>query len=70
MAHRIFNFNAGPSTLPLDVLKIAQEEFLDYRGTGMSVLEISHRGKAFGAIHEEALDLCRRLLGTTPVLNR
>ena len=36
MSNRVFNFNPGPSTLPLDVLKIIQEELLDYRGTGMS----------------------------------
>ena len=47
MAKRIFNFNAGPSTLPLDVLKIAQEELLDYKGSGMSVLEISHRSPLY-----------------------
>tara|TARA_B100001971_G_scaffold34532_1_gene29480 strand:- start:1002 stop:1175 length:174 start_codon:yes stop_codon:yes gene_type:complete len=43
MQNRVFNFNPGPSTLPLEVLKTVQEELLDYQGTGMSVLEISHR---------------------------
>lgn len=47
---RIYNFSAGPSTLPESVLKIAQQELLDWRGTGMSVMEMSHRGKHFMAI--------------------
>ncbi|MCD6248917.1 MAG: 3-phosphoserine/phosphohydroxythreonine transaminase [candidate division Zixibacteria bacterium] len=63
MAHRIFNFNAGPSTLPLDVLKIIQEELLDYRGTGMSVMEISHRSPEFDEINESAITLVRELMG-------
>jgi phosphoserine aminotransferase len=50
---RIFNFSAGPSTLPESVLLKAQEEFLDWRGTGMSVMEMSHRGKEFMSIAEE-----------------
>ena len=63
MAHRIFNFNAGPSTLPLDVLKIVQEELLDYRGTGMSIIESSHRSPEYDAINEEAITLVRELAG-------
>ncbi len=47
---RIFNFSAGPSTLPEAVLLQAQQELLDWRGTGMSVMEMSHRGKHFMAI--------------------
>ena len=47
---RIYNFSAGPSTLPESVLKIAQQELLDWRGTGMSVMEMSHRGKHFMSI--------------------
>ncbi len=50
---RIFNFSAGPSTLPESVLLKAQEELLDWRGTGMSVMEMSHRGKEFMSIAEE-----------------
>lgn len=50
---RIYNFSAGPSTLPESVLIKAQEEFLDWRGTGMSVMEMSHRGKEFMSIAEE-----------------
>ena len=52
--NRIYNFSAGPAQLPLEVLKEAQEEMLDYRGTGMSVMEMSHRGKDFGKIIAEA----------------
>jgi len=63
MAHRIFNFNAGPSTLPLDVLKIVQEELLDYKGTGMSVMEISHRSPEYDEINESAMALTRELMG-------
>ncbi|MCK4840611.1 MAG: 3-phosphoserine/phosphohydroxythreonine transaminase [Methylococcales bacterium] len=50
---RIFNFSAGPSTLPESVLLQAKEELLDWRGTGMSVMEMSHRGKEFLSIAEE-----------------
>ncbi len=50
---RIFNFSAGPSTLPESVLLKAQEELLDWRGTGMSVMEMSHRGKEFMSIADE-----------------
>lgn len=60
---RVYNFAAGPSTLPLEVLKQAQAEFLDFGGTGMSVTEISHRDKTYMAIVEEAEALVRELLG-------
>ena len=58
---RVFNFSAGPSMLPESVLREAAEEMLDYRGTGMSVMEMSHRSKAFDTIIKEAeqdLALC------------
>ena len=42
---RVYNFSAGPAVLPEEVLKEAQEEMLDYRGCGMSVMEMSHRSK-------------------------
>ena len=58
---RVYNFAAGPSTLPLNVLKKAQEEFLDFSGTGMSVTEISHRDKAYDAIVKDAEKLVREL---------
>lgn len=50
---RIFNFSAGPSTLPESVLLQAKEELLDWRGSGMSVMEMSHRGKEFMSIADE-----------------
>ncbi len=59
---RAYNFAAGPSTLPLEVLEEAQNEFLDFQGTGMSVTEISHRNKKFMAVVEEAEDSLRRLM--------
>ncbi|MEN8260017.1 MAG: 3-phosphoserine/phosphohydroxythreonine transaminase [Pseudomonadota bacterium] len=51
---RVYNFGAGPSTLPLAVLERAREELTDWRGTGMSVMEISHRDKAFISVAEQA----------------
>lgn len=54
MVNRVYNFNAGPATLPLKVLEKAQQEFLDYRGTGMSILESSHRAKEFDDIINDA----------------
>ena len=63
MTHRVINFYAGPAGLPLDALKRAQEELLDFAGSGMSVMEISHRAKEYDAVHEEALALTRELMG-------
>ncbi len=60
---RVFNFNPGPAALPLEVLQQAQAEMLDYRGTGMSVMEISHRSKEFEAIIQTAEADLRELLG-------
>ena len=51
---RVYNFSAGPAVLPEEVLKEAQAEMLDYKGTGMSVMEMSHRSKAFDQIIQEA----------------
>ena len=51
---RVYNFSAGPASLPEEVLKIAQNEMLDWQATGMSVMEMSHRGKAFISIAEKA----------------
>lgn len=59
---RVINFNAGPATLPLPALEQAQREFLDYEGTGMSLLEHSHRGSTYAKVHEEAKTLLRELL--------
>lgn len=60
---RSLNFNAGPAALPLAALERAARELLDLEGTGMSVMEHSHRGKAYEAVHDEALGLVRTLLG-------
>ena len=59
---RVFNFSAGPAALPEPVLRQAAEEMLDWRGSGMSVMEMSHRGKEFMGIHAEAQSLLRELL--------
>jgi phosphoserine aminotransferase len=59
---RVFNFAAGPATLPLEVLQQAREELTDWQGSGMSVMEVSHRGKAFIACAEEAEAELRKLL--------
>ena len=59
---RVFNFSAGPATLPESVLRKAADEMLDWHGCGMSVMEMSHRGKEFIAIHAEAESLIRELL--------
>lgn len=59
---RAYNFAAGPSTLPLEVLEEAQRDLLDFAGTGMSVTEISHRNKKFVAVVEEAEENLRKLL--------
>jgi phosphoserine aminotransferase len=60
---RIFNFSAGPATLPEEVLRQAADEMLDWRGSGMSVMEMSHRGREFIAIAAEAEADLRELLG-------
>lgn len=62
MGKRIHNFNAGPAALPLPVLEEIREEFLDYRGSGMSVTELSHRSKWFDDIINEAVERTKRLL--------
>lgn len=59
---RAFNFNAGPSALPLPALEKAQSELLNYHGTGMSVMELSHRSKEYEEIHNGAISLLRELL--------
>jgi len=60
---RAKNFNAGPAALPLPALERAREELLDFAKSGMSVMEHSHRGKEYEAVHDEALALLRDLLG-------
>ena len=60
---RIYNFNAGPSTLPLPVLEKAQAELLDFQGSGMSIMELSHRSPEYDAVHNETQTLLRELMG-------
>ena len=48
---RVYNFSAGPAVLPEEVLREAAAEMLDYKGTGMSVMEMSHRSKAYEGLH-------------------
>lgn len=59
---RVFNFSAGPAALPEPVLRQAADEMLDWHGSGMSVMEMSHRGKEYMGIHAEAQSLLRELL--------
>ncbi len=59
---RVFNFCAGPAALPEEVLREAQAELLDYKGSGMSIMEHSHRGKEYDAVHQEAVANLRKLL--------
>ncbi|MCM3568266.1 3-phosphoserine/phosphohydroxythreonine transaminase [Neobacillus mesonae] len=59
---RAYNFNAGPSALPLEVLEKAQQEFIDFRGTGMSVMELSHRSKDYDEVHNQAKASLKELL--------
>lgn len=60
---RIFNFSAGPAVLPLEVLEQARDEMVDYKGSGMSIMEMSHRGKEYEAVHKEAGENIKKLLG-------
>jgi phosphoserine aminotransferase len=60
---RVMNFNPGPAALPLAALERAREELLDFEGSGMSVMEHSHRGKVFEKVHNEAIALVAELLG-------
>ena len=59
---RVTNFNAGPAGLPLPALERARDELLDFEGSGMSILEHSHRGKEYDRVHNEAIALLRELL--------
>ena len=59
---RVFNFNAGPAALPLSVLERIRDELLDYHGSGMSVMEMSHRSPEFEAINNAAEKRLRNLL--------
>ncbi len=59
---RVYNFAAGPSMLPLEVLESAQRDFLNYNNSGMSVTEMSHRSSYYDDIHKECISLIRELL--------
>jgi phosphoserine aminotransferase len=63
---RVINFNAGPAAIPLEVLEKAQADLLDWNGTGMSVMEVSHRSKEYEEMHNQAQSLFRELAGMGP----
>lgn len=63
MDDRVYNFNAGPATLPLEVLEEVQDEFLDFKGEGMSIIEMSHRSKTYDAVNAEVEADMKDLLG-------
>lgn len=63
MVKRAYNFYAGPATLPLNALKRAQEELLDFQNTGVSIMEISHRSKPYDDMHNQACDMVKELMG-------
>jgi len=59
---RVYNFSAGPSMLPIEVLEQAQKDLINYNGSGMSVMEMSHRSKWYDEINDECISLVRELL--------
>ncbi|MFQ5500353.1 MAG: 3-phosphoserine/phosphohydroxythreonine transaminase [Candidatus Zixiibacteriota bacterium] len=63
MSKRVYNFNPGPAILPQEVLKTVQAEMLDYRGTGISIVESSHRSKQYDEINDSAIALVREVMG-------
>ena len=65
MSHRIFNFSAGPAMLPTEVLEKSAAALLDYQGKGFGIAEVSHRGKEFEAVNDDAITRCKQLLGIT-----
>lgn len=62
MSKRAYNFNAGPAALPLEVLQKAQEELVEFRGIGMSIMEVSHRSKEYEQVNTETQELLKELL--------
>ena len=62
MKGKVYNFNAGPAMLPTSVMELAQKEFLNYHDTGMSIMEMSHRGYHFDEILTDAEKSLRQLL--------
>ena len=63
MKNRVFNFNPGPSALPVAVLNQIQKELLNYKSTGMSILETSHRSPEYEGINDSAIALCKEFMG-------
>lgn len=63
MSRRIHNFSAGPAALPLPVLEEVQKDLIDYKGQGLSVMEMSHRGKTFDSIIKDAESLMKEIMG-------
>ncbi len=61
MSNRAINFSAGPATLPLSALESVQKEFLDFEGSGCSIVELSHRGKEYAAVHANTKALIKEL---------
>src|SRR5690554_957971 len=59
---RAHNFNAGPSALPLEVLQQAQREMVDFEGSGMSIMEMSHRSEEYENVHNGAIQSIKNLL--------
>jgi phosphoserine aminotransferase len=63
MGNRIYNFSAGPAMLPTEVLEKSAVALVDYQGKGFGIAEVSHRGKEFEAVNDEAIAKCKTLLG-------
>jgi phosphoserine aminotransferase len=61
LTQRAYNFNAGPSALPLEVLENAQQQLVNFRNSGMSIMEMSHRSAIFDEVHNEAIALLKKL---------
>jgi len=60
--NRIYNFNPGPSVLPIEVLEEVRDNFMNFNGSGMSITEISHRSKLFEAVLDDAISRTKKLL--------
>ena len=63
MSERVYNFGAGPGTLPTEVLEQAREALLSFEGCGIGIAELSHRGAEYSRVHQEARETIKRLLG-------
>jgi phosphoserine aminotransferase len=63
MSHSIFNFSAGPAMLPTEVLEKSAAALVDFQGKGFGIAEVSHRGKDFEGVNDEAITRCKQLLG-------